>query len=41
LIPAIDDGVKSLEESIEIIKNMKALGYKKIITTKKRKTHIS
>ena len=33
LIPAIDDGVKSLDESIEIIKNMKALGYKKIITT--------
>ena len=24
LIPAIDDGVKSLDESIEIIKNMKA-----------------
>ncbi len=33
LIPAIDDGVKSLEESIGIIKNMQALGYKKIITT--------
>ena len=33
LIPAIDDGVKSLEESIEIIKNMKELGYKKIIKT--------
>ena len=33
LIPAIDDGVKSLEESVEIIKSMKALGYKKIITT--------
>ena len=33
LIPAIDDGVKSLEESIEIIKNMKSLGYKKIIST--------
>lgn len=33
LIPAIDDGVKTLDESIEIIKNMKELGYKKIITT--------
>lgn len=33
LIPAIDDGVKSLDESIAIIKNMKDLGYKKIITT--------
>ena len=32
LIPAIDDGVKSLDESIAIIKNMKDLGYKKIIT---------
>jgi tyrosine-protein phosphatase YwqE len=33
LIPAIDDGVKNLDESIEIIKNLKELGYKKIITT--------
>ena len=39
LIPAIDDGVKSLEESIEIIKNMKSLGYKKIISTSHIMSH--
>lgn len=33
LIPGIDDGVKTLEESIEIISKMKDLGFKKIITT--------
>lgn len=33
LIPGIDDGVKTLEESIEIIKQMKVLGFKKLITT--------
>jgi tyrosine-protein phosphatase YwqE len=33
LIPDIDDGVKTLEESINIIKNLKELGYKKLITT--------
>ena len=33
LIPNIDDGVKTLEESVEIIKNLKNLGYKKLITT--------
>ncbi len=33
LIPGIDDGVKTLEESVEIIKNLKNLGYKKLITT--------
>lgn len=33
LIPSIDDGVKTLEESIEIIRNLKLLGYKKLITT--------
>ncbi|MGN6646778.1 MAG: tyrosine-protein phosphatase [Cytophaga sp.] len=33
LIPAIDDGSKSLEESVALVKNLKALGYKKIITT--------
>ncbi|PLY04747.1 MAG: capsular biosynthesis protein [Arcobacter sp.] len=33
LIPGIDDGVKTLDESIEIISSMKELGFKKLITT--------
>lgn len=33
LIPGIDDGAKSMEESIELIRSFKELGYKKIITT--------
>jgi len=33
LIPGIDDGVQTLEESIEMIKAMSALGFKKLITT--------
>lgn len=33
LIPAIDDGVQSMDESIEILKEMEGLGYKKVITT--------
>jgi tyrosine-protein phosphatase YwqE len=33
LIPGIDDGVKSYEESIQVIKALCAFGYKKIITT--------
>jgi tyrosine-protein phosphatase YwqE len=33
LLPAIDDGVQSYEQSINIIKDFIALGYKKIITT--------
>lgn len=33
LIPSIDDGVDTLEESINILKGMEALGFKKIITT--------
>lgn len=33
LIPNIDDGVKTLEESISIVKNLKKLGFKKLITT--------
>ena len=33
LIPGIDDGSKSIEESIIIIEQLKDLGYKKIITT--------
>jgi len=33
LLPGIDDGVKSITESIELIKRLKGLGYKKLITT--------
>jgi len=33
LIPGIDDGSQSMEESIKLIKKLKALGYKKLITT--------
>jgi len=33
LIPGIDDGSKSLEESISLIRDFQLLGYKKIITT--------
>jgi len=33
LIPGIDDGVKTLDESIEMIRGMMDLGIKKIITT--------
>jgi len=33
LLPGIDDGVRTLEESIEIIKKFKFLGYHKLITT--------
>jgi tyrosine-protein phosphatase YwqE len=33
LIPAIDDGSQSMQESIELIKELKKLGYKKLITT--------
>ncbi len=33
LIPAIDDGVQSIEESLEILREMEALGYQKVITT--------
>ncbi|MCU0438291.1 MAG: capsular biosynthesis protein [Raineya sp.] len=33
LLAAIDDGVGSLEESFEIIRKFRELGYKKIITT--------
>lgn len=33
LIPGIDDGSQSMSESIEIIKSLKDLGFKKIITT--------
>lgn len=33
LIPAIDDGSKSMEESLLLIKKFSQLGYKKLITT--------
>ena len=33
LIPGIDDGVKTLAESIDLIKYFERLGYKKLITT--------
>ncbi|HRG58648.1 MAG TPA: capsular biosynthesis protein [Bacteroidia bacterium] len=33
LIPGIDDGSKSIEESLSLIRTFKELGYKKIITT--------
>ncbi len=33
LIPGIDDGVKSVEESLEMIRGLKDLGFKKLITT--------
>ena len=33
LIPNIDDGVQSLEESIVVLKHFAERGYKKVITT--------
>lgn len=33
LIPNIDDGSKSMEESIQMLKTFKKLGYQKVITT--------
>lgn len=33
LLPGIDDGVKSIEETVYILKIMQSLGYKKIVTT--------
>lgn len=33
LIPGIDDGSKSMEETISMLKRFKALGYKKVITS--------
>lgn len=33
LIPEIDDGSKSMEQSIEMIKELKDMGFKKLITT--------
>ncbi len=33
LLPGIDDGVKTIEESIEVIKQLASMGFKKLITT--------
>ncbi len=33
LIPGIDDGVKTLEESLTLIRKMESLGFEKLITT--------
>lgn len=33
LLPGIDDGVQTIDESLEVIKGFKNLGYKKLITT--------
>ncbi len=33
LIPGIDDGSQSMEESLHLLRGMEALGYKKVITT--------
>ena len=33
LIPEVDDGSSSMEESLDLIRNMSELGYQKIITT--------
>ena len=33
LIPGVDDGVKTLEKSIEVIRKLSTIGFKKIITT--------
>lgn len=33
LVPAIDDGIQSIEEGLDILREMAALGYEKVITT--------
>ena len=33
LIPAVDDGVQSVDESLAILREMSELGYKKVVTT--------
>ena len=32
-IPGIDDGAQNMDESLELLREMKALGYQKVITT--------
>ncbi len=39
LIPSIDDGVKSLDESISLIRQLKECGFRKIITTPHTMSH--
>ncbi len=39
LIPGIDDGVKSMQESIDLLRQLEALGFKKIITTPHTMSH--
>lgn len=39
LIPKIDDGSKSMEQSLEMINELKKLGFKKLITTPHTMTH--
>lgn len=33
LVPAIDDGIQSIDEGLDILREMAALGYEKVITT--------
>ena len=33
LIPGIDDGAKTMEESLELVRTLSSLGYRKLITT--------
>lgn len=33
LVPAIDDGIQSIEQGLEILREMETLGYEKVITT--------
>ena len=33
LLPGIDDGAEDMEHSLELIRGMRELGYKKLITT--------
>ncbi|GAB5524406.1 MAG: capsular polysaccharide biosynthesis protein [Roseivirga sp.] len=33
LVPAIDDGIQSIEQGLDILREMEALGYEKVITT--------
>ncbi len=33
LIPGVDDGVQSFEESLDLLKKFETLGYKKVITS--------
>ncbi|MES2559145.1 MAG: CpsB/CapC family capsule biosynthesis tyrosine phosphatase [Bacteroidota bacterium] len=33
LLPGIDDGVQTIEESLDILRHLSSLGYKKVITT--------